>query len=98
KKKDWLAPSIEHKIQTHLTIIDKVYQILPITKLIVETAQFDIQKIKNSEIQGIEYQQGNQLGFWNVREYVLFRDNHQCQHCKGKSKDKILNVHHIESR
>ncbi|MEA1974255.1 MAG: RRXRR domain-containing protein [Bacillota bacterium] len=58
KNKDWLAPSIEHKIQTHLTIIDKVYQILSITKLIVETAQFDIQKIKNSEIQGIEYQQG----------------------------------------
>lgn len=34
----------------------------------------------------------------NVREYVLFRDNHTCQHCKGKSKDKVLNVHHIESR
>ena len=45
-----------------------------------------------------EHQQGEQLGFWNVREYVLFRDNHTCQCCKGKSKDKILNVHHIESR
>ena len=33
-----------------------------------------------------------------MREYVLFRDNHTCQCCKGKSKDKILNVHHIESR
>ena len=29
---------------------------------------------------------------------MLFRDNHICQHCKGKSKDKVLNVHHIESR
>ena len=38
------------------------------------------------------------LSFWNTREYVLFRDNHICQCCKGKSKDKILNVHHIESR
>ena len=38
------------------------------------------------------------MGFWNVREYVLFRDNHQCQCCKGKSKDNRLNVHHIESR
>ena len=33
-----------------------------------------------------------------MREYVLFRDNHQCQYCKGKSKDNRLNVHHIESR
>jgi hypothetical protein len=38
------------------------------------------------------------LGFWNVREYVLWRDNHKCQCCKGKSGDKRLNVHHIESR
>ena len=28
----------------------------------------------------------------------MFRDGHQCQCCKGKSKDNILNVHHIESR
>ncbi|HZK61706.1 MAG TPA: HNH endonuclease, partial [Anaerovoracaceae bacterium] len=49
-------------------------------------------------ISSIEYQQGDQMGFWNVREYVLFRDNHTCQHCKGKSKDKRLNVHHIECR
>ena len=32
------------------------------------------------------------------REYVLARDGHKCQHCKGKSKDPVLNVHHIESR
>ena len=38
------------------------------------------------------------MGFWNVREYVLARDHHTCQHCKGKSGDKILNVHHLESR
>ena len=71
---------------------------MPITKIIVETASFDIQKIKNPKIQGKEYQQGEQLDFWNVREYVLFRDNHVCQCCKGESKDNILNVHHIESR
>ena len=94
----WLAPSIREKIDTHLAVIANVYKILPITKITVETAQFDIQKIKNPNIQGVEYQQGEQLDFWNVREYVLWRDNHTCQCCKGKSKDKILNVHHIESR
>jgi hypothetical protein len=29
---------------------------------------------------------------------VLYRDGHTCQNCKGKSKDQILEVHHIESR
>lgn len=98
KKNVWLAPSVEQKIQTHFKVVEDIHKLLPITKIVVETASFDIQKIKNPEIHNEEYQQGEQLGFWNVREYVLFRDNHTCQCCKGKSKDKVLNVHHIESR
>ena len=86
KKEGWLAPSINQKIETHLTCVKQLHEILPITKNIVETASFDIQKIKNPTIQGIEYQQGDMLDFWNTREYVLFRDNHTCQCCKGKSK------------
>lgn len=98
RKDGWLAPSVQNKVDSHLTAIRKVYEILPVTKVIVEVASFDIQKIKNLDIKGTEYQKGEQLGFWNVREYVLWRDNHTCQCCKGKSKDKVLNVHHIESR
>ena len=94
----WLAPSAKQKVDSHLTMIAKVHKILPIANIVVEVASFDIQKIKNPDISGTDYQQGEQLGFWNVREYVLFRDGHTCQCCKGKSKDKILNVHHIESR
>ena len=99
KKKDgWLSPSIENKINTHITAINKICNILPISKIIIETASFDIQKIKNPDITDTEYQEGEQFNFWNTREYVLFRDGHQCQCCHGKSKDNILNVHHIESR
>lgn len=98
RKEGWLAPSVQNKVDSHLTVIRKAHEILPITKVIVEVASFDIQKIKKPTISGTEYQQGEQLDFWNVREYVLFRDGHICQCCKGKSKDKILNVHHIESR
>lgn len=98
KQKGRLMPSVKHKIQTHITIIKKLYEILPISNLFVEVASFDIQKINNPDIEGKEYQEGEQLDFWNVREYVLFRDDHKCQCCKGKSKDPILNVHHIESR
>ena len=98
KNKGWLAPSIRHKISSHLKLVASVHKILPITKVVVETAAFDTQLLKNPDISGDAYQKGDQLGFWNTREYVLFRDNHQCQHCKGKSKDRILNVHHIESR
>ena len=99
KKKDgWLAPSIKQKVESHLKVIRLAHKLLPITKTTIEVAQFDAQKIKNPDIKGNEYQQGEQMGFWNVREYVLARDGHKCVHCKGKSKDPILNVHHLESR
>lgn len=98
KHKGWLSPSIENKINTHIRIIDDVYKLLPIYNIIVETTSFDIQKLKNKDISGKEYQEGEQLGFSNVREYVLYRDNHTCQCCHGKLKDNILQVHHIESR
>lgn len=98
KNKGWLAPSIENKIHTHMSVVKNVCNILPVSNIVVETASFDMQKIKHLDIQGEEYQQGEQFGFWNVREYVLWRDGHVCQHCHGKSKDPVLNVHHLESR
>ena len=94
----WLAPSVQNKMDAHVQVIKEVAKILPISSVTVEVAQFDIQKINNPDIAGTEYQEGDQMGFWNVREYVLFRDQHACQSCHGKTKDKILNVHHIESR
>lgn len=98
RHKGWLAPSVQNKVDSHIRVVERLHKILPIKRIIVETASFDMQKIKNPDISGAEYQQGEQLGFWNVREYVLFRDGHRCQCCFGKSGDPILNVHHIESR
>ena len=98
KKKSAVKPSTKEKINSHLRQIEFVHKILPISKIIIELGGFDTQKMKGPDISGVEYQQGEQMGFWNVREYVLARDKHKCQYCKGKSKDPILNVHHIESR
>ncbi|NWH05425.1 HNH endonuclease [Desulfobacter latus] len=97
KPKGWLAPSIQHKFDSHIKFIKRLCSVLPITKTIIEIAAFDIQKIKAPEINGKQYQEGEQLGFWNLREYILHRDNHKCQNpnCKNKSKNQILEIHHI---
>lgn len=70
KRTGWVAPSVRHRIDAHIRVIDNVCPILPISRIIVEVAQFDTQKIKNPNISGNEYQEGNQLGFWNVREGI----------------------------
>jgi hypothetical protein len=96
KKAGWLSPSIKHKLDSHIRLVELVHNFLPVTKVIIEVANFDIQKIINPSIEGKGYQEGVQSDFWNTREYVLHRDNHECQHCHGR--DLILNVHHIETR
>ena len=103
KHKGWLAPSVEVKIQEHITPIFRVCKLLPVSKVIVETAEFDLQLIKAVEQglsvpQGEDYQKGEMLGHYNVRQYVFFRDNYTCQCCGRKGKDAKLHAHHLESR
>lgn len=94
KPEGWLAPSIQHKLNTHIRVIESVKSILPICKIVIETAKFDIQKIKNSDIEGKEYQ-GAQKDFHNTKAYILHRDKYQCQICNRKDS---LEVHHIIAR
>ena len=103
KNKGWLAPSVEAKIGTHVRAAEDILKFLPVSHITVETASFDTQKIRalregKQAPEGTDYQAGEQLGFWNLREYVLFRDGHRCCCCQGRSGDPVLNVHHIESR
>ena len=94
----WLPPSIQHKVDTHVNIADKASKFIPISKISVEVANFDTQAIKNPEISGKEYQEGDLCDFRNLREYVFFRDNYTCQICgKNAFEDGIeLHMHHVE--
>lgn len=93
RKKGWLAPSIQHKLDSHVRFVDKIKKILPITKVIVEVNNFDTHKLKKPDIAGKDYQEGEQQGFYNLRDYIFHRDNHICQVCGGEGL--ILQVHHV---
>ena len=101
KHKGWLAPSVEVKIQEHISAIKRVQAILPITEVHVETAEFDTQRLKALEEGkplpvGKDYQLGEMYDSYNVRQYVLKRDNYTCQCCGAKNVK--LHVHHKETR
>jgi RRXRR protein/HNH endonuclease len=98
RKNGWLPPSIQSRIDNQISWINKIKSLLPNPKVIIEVGKFDAQKIINPSIEGEEYQQGDTYGFWNDRYYIFCRDNYKCQICKGKSKDKILQTHHIIQR
>jgi N6-L-threonylcarbamoyladenine synthase len=103
KHKGWLAPSVEVKIQEHITAIKRICKILPIAEVIVETAEFDLQLIKAVEAGlpvpvGEDYQKGEQFGFYNVRQYVFWRDDYKCRHCGAHGDGVKFETHHLESR
>ena len=83
KKKGWLPPSLEQKVAVQLNEIDHLHRYFPIQKVIVEVAEFDIQKIKDPDISGIEYQHGTLQGY-NIRNYLLEEYGRKCFYC-GKS-------------
>lgn len=90
-----LAPSIRSKVDSHLREKKQVEALLPITQWKVETASFDIHKITNPNVVSKGYQEGVQKDFYNVKAFVLHRDNYTCQSGrKAKHSDK-LHVHHV---
>lgn len=99
-KNNRFSPTMTSKINSHIKEINFVKSILPITKTILETATFDPHALKNPEVltNKLLYQQGINYGFANTKAYVLTRDTYTCQHCKGKSKDQRLEVHHVRYR
>ncbi|MFQ6072787.1 MAG: RNA-guided endonuclease IscB, partial [Methanosarcinales archaeon] len=89
-----LAPSVKSKADSIVHEISRLSKILPISKIIVEVASFDTQKMANPKIQGIQYQQGTLQGY-EIKQYLLTRYGHKCVYCKGKSGDKYLEIEHV---
>jgi hypothetical protein len=99
KKEGSLPPSTQRIYNTHLKVLKTYQEILPITNVKIEAGNFDIQKINNPEIDGIDYQQGDMYGYQNIRSYLMARENGICQLCKNKfEKGNPSHIHHMLER
>ncbi len=94
-KEGWFAPSIEHKLYTHIRLIEKLKRILPVSNTVIEVASFDTKKMQNPEMSGIEYQQGELQGY-EIREYLLEKFHRTCVYC-GKT-GVPLEIEHLTPR
>lgn len=96
KPEGWLPPSIRAKLEGNFVWIDKFCNLVPNPKLRIEVGKFDAAKMINPEIHGVDYQQGQTCGYYDVRYFVFARDEYTCQVCK--KKNKVLQTHHIVYR
>ncbi|MFB8794988.1 MAG: RNA-guided endonuclease IscB [Microcoleus sp.] len=95
RKQDWLAPSLQHRVETTLTWVIKFIKLAPIGLIVQELVRFDLQQLENPEILGIEYQQGELQGY-EVREYLLNKWNRKCAYCSAENVP--LQVEHIHPK
>lgn len=91
----WLPPSLQHRVDTTMSWVQRLRRWAPITDLAVERVKFDMQKMQNPEISGIEYQQGELQGY-EVREYLLEKWGRKCMYCHVENKP--FQVEHILAR
>ena len=99
KPEGWLAPTVRHKKENHINLIEKFIDYMPITRTVLEVGQFDTSLIRAIEkgdvLSGTDYQRGPAYGLANKREAVFVRDHYTCRCCGKGIKDGVkLCIHH----
>jgi 5-methylcytosine-specific restriction endonuclease McrA len=95
KPKGWLAPSLRHRVDTTMSVVSRLRRWAPVVAVHQELVRFDMQKMENPEITGVEYQQGTLAGY-EVREYLLAKFGRACAYCGATGVP--LNIEHIRPR
>jgi 5-methylcytosine-specific restriction endonuclease McrA len=95
RPKGWLAPSLQHRVETTLTWVTRLTKVAPIASITQELVRFDLQQLENPEISGIEYQQGVLHGY-EIREYLLNKWDRTCAYCGVTNTP--LQVEHIHPK
>jgi len=93
RPKGWLPPSLMSRVYNIETWVTRLRKLCPITAISLELVKFDTQAMQNPEISGVEYQQGELLGY-EVREYLLEKFGRKCAYC-GAENIPNLEVEHI---
>lgn len=91
----WLAPSLQHRVETTITWVNRLRRYAPIAGISQELVRFDLQQMENPEISGAEYQQGTLFGY-ELREYLLNKWDRKCAYCGAENIP--LQIEHIKPK
>lgn len=96
KPAGWLAPSLQHRVDTTLSWVKRLRRLAPVTQLAQELVRFDMQAMQAAEdgwaIEGVDYQRGTLAGY-EVGEYLLAKWGRCCAYCDDQ--DVPLEKEHI---
>lgn len=95
RKEGWIPPSLQARVDNIQSWVLKLQKLVPIKSVSVELVKFDLQKMQNPEISGVEYQQGELMGY-EIREYLLEKFNRTCAYCGATNIP--LEIEHIHPK
>jgi 5-methylcytosine-specific restriction endonuclease McrA len=95
RTKGWLAPSLQHRVDTCMSWVERLRRWAPVSAISAERVRFDTQALENPEISGVEYRQGTLAGC-EAREYVFEKFGRHCVYCGAV--DVPLNLDHVVPR
>lgn len=95
KARGWVAPSLQHRVDTAVAWVHRLQRWTPIAAISSELVRFDMQALDNPDIEGAQYQQGTLAGY-EVREYLLEKWGRACAYCGAK--DTPLQIEHIQPK
>jgi 5-methylcytosine-specific restriction endonuclease McrA len=95
RKQGWIAPSLKSRVEQIITWVKRLRRLCPLAALSLELVTFDLHKMEQPEICGVDYQQGTLAGY-EVREYLLEKWGRTCAYC-GKG-GLPLQIEHIQPR
>ena len=95
KAQGWLAPSLQHRVETTMAWVSRLRRLAPVSFLAQELVRFDMQIMDCPDISGVQYQQGTLAGY-EVREYLLEKFGRKCAYCGAENTP--LNIDHVHPK
>jgi 5-methylcytosine-specific restriction endonuclease McrA len=97
KRTGTLPPSLESRVCNVVTWVRRLLWLCPVVAISQELVKFDPRQMEQSDISGVEYQQGTFFGY-EVREYVLLKWQHQCAYCDAREVPLELDHVHLRAK
>ena len=94
RRPDWLTPTVNHLVQTHLNVIKKISRYLPVTDIAIEVNRFAFMQMENPNASGVDFQNGPLKGFNDVKAAIREQQHGKCLMCKND----IEHFHHMVPR
>lgn len=95
RREKWISPSLQSRVDNIITWVKRLQKFAFISAISQELVRFDTQLMQNSEVSGVEYQQGTLAGY-ETRQYLLEKWGRKCAYCGVEHVP--LQIEHIQAR